>query len=141
VAGGINANAMMSGSNKVRFVLVDPYIPYFSETDSEKNPDFHTEKMAEMLRTVDPHQGRFEHVRKTSVEAAKDYPDGFFDFVYIDGDHSKEAVQADVTAWRPKVKTGGMLSGHDWSIVGPHIKDMVVGAKFDAFNTSTLVDD
>lgn len=39
---------------------------------------------------------------------------GRVDFVFIDGDHSAEAVSADIRAWRPKVRPGGMLCGHDY---------------------------
>lgn len=35
-------------------------------------------------------------------------------FVFIDGDHSLDAVRADVRAWLPKVRPGGLLAGHDY---------------------------
>ena len=34
--------------------------------------------------------------------------------VYIDGDHRKEPVLADINAWLPKVKKGGIIGGHDY---------------------------
>ena len=34
--------------------------------------------------------------------------------MFIDGDHSYEAAKADIEAWRPKVRTGGLLNGHDY---------------------------
>jgi hypothetical protein len=37
-----------------------------------------------------------------------------FDFVFIDADHSYEAVAADIDAWRSKVRPGGLLCGHDY---------------------------
>lgn len=49
-----------------------------------------------------------------SVEAAKQVPDGSLDFVYIDGNHGFEWVVADLAAWSPKVREGGILSGHDY---------------------------
>ncbi len=39
--------------------------------------------------------------------------DGRFDFVFVDGDHTLEAVQSDIAAWWPLVKPGGLLAGHD----------------------------
>lgn len=53
-------------------------------------------------------------LRKDSREAAKDIPDGTLDFVFIDADHSYEGCKADIEAWRPKVKAGGFISGHDY---------------------------
>lgn len=34
--------------------------------------------------------------------------------VYLDADHSYEAVIADMVAYWPKVRSGGLLSGHDY---------------------------
>lgn len=50
-----------------------------------------------------------------SVKAAKFVPDGSCHMVFIDGDHSRDAVTADIHAWMPKVARGGFLCGHDWS--------------------------
>jgi hypothetical protein len=47
-----------------------------------------------------------------SVEAAKrELP--FFDLVFIDADHSYEAVLADVRGYGARVARGGVLAGHD----------------------------
>jgi hypothetical protein len=53
-------------------------------------------------------------VRDLSVEAAKQFPDNYFDYVYIDADHSYEAVRDDIKAWYPKVRQFGVLGGHDY---------------------------
>jgi hypothetical protein len=50
-----------------------------------------------------------------SPEVAGLLPDGAFDLVFLDGDHSKEAVCADMLAWAPKIRAGGVLCGHDAS--------------------------
>lgn len=62
----------------------------------------------------------------TSQEAAKTFEDGAFDFVFIDADHSTEAVLADVLAWRPKVREGGWILGHDqqWPSVQRALKQL-----------------
>jgi hypothetical protein len=36
------------------------------------------------------------------------------DVVYIDADHSYESVLADINAWTPHVRRGGILCGHDF---------------------------
>ena len=48
-----------------------------------------------------------------SVAAADHFASAACDFVFIDADHSYEAVRADIRAWTPKVKPGGYLAGHD----------------------------
>ncbi len=54
--------------------------------------------------------------RSRSVEAA----DGLepLDWAYIDGDHTYEAVRADLEAYYPLVKPGGVLAGDDYGMVG-----------------------
>jgi predicted O-methyltransferase YrrM len=51
----------------------------------------------------------------TGREASQVLPDGSFDFVFIDADHSYESVIEDIACWRPKVRSGGWLGGHDYS--------------------------
>lgn len=48
-----------------------------------------------------------------SVEAAARFEDRSLDFVFIDGDHEHASVCADIRAWLPKVKRGGVIAGHD----------------------------
>lgn len=57
-------------------------------------------------------QNLFVH-RMRSIEAARNFLDGTFDLVFIDGEHTYEAVKADIEAWLPKVKDGGLICGHD----------------------------
>ncbi|HRH68806.1 MAG TPA: class I SAM-dependent methyltransferase [Flavobacteriales bacterium] len=52
--------------------------------------------------------------RTYSSCAVDEFADGQLDFVYIDANHRYEAVMADIRAWWPKVKAGGILGGHDY---------------------------
>lgn len=53
---------------------------------------------------------------QASLGAAATLPDGGLDFVFIDADHSYEGVRADLVAWAPKLRPGGILSGHDYGL-------------------------
>jgi predicted O-methyltransferase YrrM len=39
---------------------------------------------------------------------------GMIDLIFIDGDHSYEACKADIVAWAPFVKRGGVIAFHDF---------------------------
>lgn len=69
-------------------------------------------------------------IRKTSVEAAKDFEDYSLDAVYIDAEHDEDSVREDIRTWMPKIKRGGILSGHDFNL--PHIGRILVEEGFDA---------
>ena len=49
-----------------------------------------------------------------------------FDFLYIDGNHRYEAVKSDLINYYPRVKKGGIISGHDYEFEGtPDVKKAV----------------
>jgi len=53
-------------------------------------------------------------LKMPSEQAANLFEDGTLDFVFLDADHSYEAVRRDLEAWFPKVKRRGVLGGHDY---------------------------
>lgn len=59
-----------------------------------------------------------EVVQAESVAAAGRFEDGSVDWVFIDALHEYESVVADIAAWSPKVKPGGLISGHDYGRAG-----------------------
>ncbi len=58
-------------------------------------------------------------IKKTSMEAIKDFEPESLDFVYIDANHDEDHVREDVENWVKIVKKGGIVSGHDYG----HWKD------------------
>ena len=52
--------------------------------------------------------------RSDSLRAAASFEDQSLDMVYIDADHSYEAVLADLIAYGPKLKPDGVICGHDF---------------------------
>lgn len=59
---------------------------------------------------------RSEPVVSDSLAAARTLAakQGSIDLIFIDGDHSYEACKADITAWAPFVKRGGVMAFHDF---------------------------
>jgi len=49
-----------------------------------------------------------------SWNVAARYPDESLDFVFLDANHDRDSISRDIDAWRPKVKKGGLLAGHDY---------------------------
>ena len=75
-------------------------------------------------------------IRKTtSMVAAATFADRSLDFVYLDADHRFPAFVSDLAAWRPKVRPGGIVAGHDYRRVrqtpyhqtGCHVVEVLVG--------------
>jgi len=54
-------------------------------------------------------------IRKDTISPSLLFPDGHFDFVYVDADHTYQGCLQDMTHWFPKVRVGGFLAGHDYS--------------------------
>lgn len=57
---------------------------------------------------------RFGWIQKPSTDAAVLFEDKSIDFIMLDGDHSYEAIRADIDAWLPKMKPGAIMSGDDY---------------------------
>jgi len=59
---------------------------------------------------------RYRMVKFKSPEIASVFPDGYFDWAYIDANHL--LAYEDATAWWKKIRPGGILMGHDYCTPG-----------------------
>jgi len=100
---GDNAVSMLKGHPNLYLYLVDSYKETDCPTAYEKTID-----------NLKPYSSRVRLIVDESVKAAAAFPDKFFDYVYIDGDHTLDGVNRDLDAWFPKVKDNGIFAGHDY---------------------------
>ncbi len=94
-----------------KFYCVDPYTSYPEFLDTLNQQDLPA-RGAEAHKRLDGIPG-LRFMPLFSVDAAKTFPDGSVDFVYIDANHSYTYVLADLEAWWPKIKSGGLMAGDD----------------------------
>ena len=96
------------------YYMVDLWERQESSIYKEKTEDIDYDncylECCEMVKT----DSRIKIIKNYSVEAAKQFEDESLDCVFIDANHSFEATYEDIKAWAPKVKTGCVLSGHDY---------------------------
>lgn len=66
------------------------------------------------MKSVVGFEDRALMLRMKSNQASQLFADNSLDFVYIDANHKYEYVKNDIELWYPKIRKGGMLSGHDY---------------------------
>lgn len=97
----------------INFYCVDTWEGSIEHKDMEciKNSSLYQE----FLNNTKPVSHIIKPIRKTSIEAAKDFEDNYFDFIFIDAAHDYESVKQDLLTWYPKLKNGGIFAGHDYA--------------------------
>jgi len=123
VQAGVHAHHFLSNWSGKRLRLVDLWgqqaapdnlfyvdIANVHGNDAKKQHRLQCERrLEESLRS-----GRAEILNLDSAYAASQIADGELDFVYLDARHDFAGVVADIHAWWPKVRTGGIFAGHDF---------------------------
>lgn len=99
-----------------RLHLIDPWIHQEVPLWKDKSDEFHWDCLrvvqrlfAEQIRDrqVIIHQG-------FSTDVLELFPNGWFDWIYLDGDHRYAAVKAELDLCDIKVCKDGMILGHDF---------------------------
>jgi len=106
---------ILNSHKQINFVCVDPWTdggPDLKDTkyykELRKSPyDIFIENIRPVRHVVTP-------LRMTSLEGATKFADEEIDFLMLDGDHNYEAIKADIDAWLPKMKKGGVIAGDDY---------------------------
>jgi len=94
---------------------IDPYQPYIDwNGGTMDNPDGLYDFF---MNKISPYGVRYHHYRQTSDDAVVNFADENFDFIFIDGLHTYEQVLKDMENYYPKIKKGGLFSGHDFKVI------------------------
>jgi hypothetical protein len=108
---GLYAEVLCQRNPGVHLHCVDAWEPYMGYREHVSQPKLETFFTRAQQRLA-PYHVTF--IRKMSVDAAKDFEPKSLDFIYIDANHDLRHVIADLDAWIPKVKHGGIVAGHDF---------------------------
>jgi hypothetical protein len=79
-----------------------------------RDDQYHYDCMTQTARNIKDYQDRAHMIRMDSVQSSHIFPDEYFDFIFIDADHSYQAVVRDLESWWPKIKKGGLFCGDDY---------------------------
>lgn len=122
IAQGRTSLAILKSCPGLRLIGVDPF-RYIEDSENSglyKDFDFaHNEACVRAVAAKYP--DRYRVMKMTSAEAAAQIPDASLDFVFIDANHMYAECRADILAWRPKVRPGGWVAGHDYSKAWPGV--------------------
>lgn len=106
-----------------QYVMVDTWRHLDGYLDCMNGPDNeHEQRYLKAMSVASKYKDRCSILRMDSLEASSKFSDRSLSFVYIDADHSFEGCRKDVLAWAPKIKSGGILAGHDYFDMPPAYK-------------------
>lgn len=119
---GFHAKEILMNSDVDMLYLVDPFIFYPNDgfvKDVEKFGGF--EKLANNVKiNLEDHSNRYQWFRQPSLTITNEQiPDESLDLVFIDADHSYDAVLNDLRFWWKKLRKGGWLTGDDYRTIFP----------------------
>jgi len=131
---GQYSRVLCKSNSGLKLYSVDPWKVYDGFMDPRTQEQLDTLYL-DAVKRLSPYTAKI--MRMTSVEAARKFTDNSLDFVYIDGNHTLPFVIQDLVAWYPKIKPGGIISGHDYyKSPRPHTDQHVcfaVNAYVDAY--------
>lgn len=118
-------------------LCVDPWKAYKTYNEKKNNQRRLDIAYSEAVARLAPFACTLQ--RMTSLEAAALVPDGSLDFVYIDANHQEPFISQDLAAWAPKVRSGGIVAGHDYHFAPKQPFLQQVRPAVDAFTAAQQI--
>ena len=110
------SKAILSGWGGTLY-MVDPWRPLGDEYLDSSNHKLHATAYSDTMQSIQGMEDRAIMVRALSSQAVHMFADNSLDYVYIDGNHAYDWVKQDLELWWPKLKSGGLMAGHDYLLV------------------------
>lgn len=107
---GLTSAKLLEHVPRLTLTSIDPYL------DPNISP-----QQAGIVRRMLSRYGRRSELWKLTSLAASTMFNRTLDLVFIDGDHSYDAVISDLGSWVPKVRPGGVVVGHDFNARWPGV--------------------
>lgn len=121
VDNGYFAKENLKNWHGAHYIFIDPWARVPGYVDCPELDDKELQKRYEAVVRCFAPDPRVSILRAKSLDAVKKFEDGSLDWVYLDAIHEYETVKADIEAWFPKVKMGGVFSGHDYTACKPGV--------------------
>ncbi len=113
VASGQYSKVISDCNPQMKLYGIDPWASYSDYKDYVKKETF--TYLEEEARKRLSRRSNYEFIKEYSVEAMKRFEDNSIDFCYIDANHEDPYITIDIEGWYKKVKSGGIVSGHDFT--------------------------
>lgn len=113
VASGWNMNHFLNEIPQLSLIGVDPYIPFIDWNNAEHTQELLDSQYMSAIDNISEFVDRSHIVKCKSQDIYEKFDDGELDYIFIDGDHSYDAVLSDCNNFYSKVRSGGIFSGHD----------------------------
>ena len=121
---GRNAKKLRKLFPDAHLYLIDPYHPTLTYFQKGAPISFKPEEYERNYQNVCKYfekDSKATLLKTTSLKGVDQVPNDI-DLVFIDGDHSYKHAKQDILAWNPKVRIGGLLTGHDYN---PDFPDVI----------------
>eukprot|EP01083_Nonionella_stella_P313706 1127370_1 len=81
-------------------------------------------------------KNKVEICRNFTSVCVQQFPNEYFDFIYVDARHDYKGVSLDLKEWWPKLKHGGIMAGHDY-VLASDVKGQDFSLNFDGTRDTT----